>query len=144
MRFLAGTLGRMFWSVCAMCVLLPVMAAAGSSSNASDESGRACFIPQLHQPSLLHSRRSSNRLDRRHHLPRDLRATAADRADSAEDESDSESVKRASSRPVPAVLHRFCPAPVQNISAREGAGTSRIFPLVSRLAPRPPPASFPL
>ena len=132
---------RVFWLVCAVCMLRPGVAAADSSSSARDLAGSARVIAQSHQPSLLHIWRSaSHALHGRHRIPNDLTATALRYADSTD--ADSESGERATACSLLALFrispHTPC---LEDVGARVDRGTlaSRIVPFVSRVAPRPPP-----
>ena len=132
---------RVCWLLCAVCLLLPGVGAVGSSSSTTDPGGGARVSAESHQLSLLHIWRSaSDAIHGRHRIPNDLTATALRYADSAD--TDSESGERATACSLLALLrispHTPC---LEDAGARVDRGTlaSRIFPFVSRLAPRPPP-----
>ena len=127
------TWGRVFWLLCA-AALLPCVAAAASSPIAADLVERlwdAHVIPESHQPA--------------HRIPSDLTLAAA-RRHVGNTDADSESGEHATACSV--TLVRFSPrAPsLEDVSARvvRGIRSSCLFPLVSRFAPRPPPAPLPL
>jgi hypothetical protein len=148
-----------FWLVCALCVLLPGIAAADSSSSAIDcvsgarharvvasqASLKTRLYAESHQSSSHIQRSVSNAIDGRHHTPNHLTATAHRHADSTD--ADSESGERATACALLAVPRISPRAPcLEDIGARIDNGTraSRLFALVPRFAPRPPPAPLPL
>ena len=131
----------MFWLLCAACMLLPGVAAPDSLSSTTDLAGGARVGAESHQPSLLHIWRSASQaIHGRHRIPNDLTATALRDPDSTD--ADSESGERAAACSLLALLrispHTAC---LEDAGAPVDRGTlaSRIFPFVSRVAPRPPP-----
>ena len=135
MRSFTRTRGRVFWLVCALCVLLPGIAAAGSSSSAIDS------VKGARAGGARHARVNAPQAG----LKTRLHAESHRHADSAD--ADSESGERATTCALLAVLRVSPRAPrLEDIGARIDRGTraSRPFPLVSRVAPRPPPAPLPL
>src|SRR6185436_15048808 len=99
-----------------VCVLLPGVAAAGSIW-----------------------RSSSDAIYSRHRTPNDLTTTACRHADSTD--ADSESGERATPCSLLALFRTPHTPCLEDAGARVDRGTlaSRIFPFVSRVAPRPPP-----
>src|SRR5262245_44989621 len=126
MRSFTRTRGRVFWLVCALCALLPGISAADSSSSATDCVSGARYARLIASQAGLKTR---------------LHAEPHRHVDSAD--ADSESGERATACALLAVLRIAPRAP-----RLEGTGTrldsptraSRLFPLVPRFAPRPPPA----
>ena len=114
--------GRVFWLVCALCVLLPGIAAgAGGSASQASQAG---LKPRLYALSL-----------------RNLTATGHRHVDSAD--ADSESGDRVTTCALLAGLHISQRAPrLEDFNPRidSGARASRRLALGPRFAPRPPPA----
>ena len=151
--------GRVFWLVCALCVLLPGIATAGSSSSAIDSvsgarqnsviSSRAGSKTRLyaesHRPSS-HTRRSpSPAIDRGRRAPNNLTATGDRHVDSAD--ADSDSGERATTCALLAGLRISQRTPLLEdfgLRIESGTAASRRLALGPRFAPRPPPAPLQL
>jgi hypothetical protein len=149
--------GRVFWLVCALCVLLPGIAAA-SWSSATDFSGtrqagviasqaglKTRLYAESHRPSSHTRRSSSTAIDRGHHIPNNLTATGRGYVDSAD--ADSESGERATTCALLAALRISQRAPrLEDFGppVERGTRASRRLALAPRFAPRPPPAPLQL
>src|SRR5689334_13348441 len=157
MKSFTRTRRRGFWLVCALCVLLPAIA-AGSSSSATDFSGsrqagviasqpglKTGFYAESHRPAS-HSRRSPwTAIDRGRHVPNNLIATGPRHVESAD--ADSESGERATTCALLAALRLSQREPLlEDFGPRIESGIRASCRLARgpRFAPRPPPAPLQL
>jgi hypothetical protein len=126
--------GRVFWLVCALCVLLPGIAAgAGGSASQASQAGLKTRLYASSQAGLKPRRYAESH--------RNLTATGHRHVDSAD--ADSESGDRVTTCALLAGLHISQRAPrLEDFSSRIDSGTraSRRLALGPRFAPRPPPA----
>jgi hypothetical protein len=124
--------GRVFWLVCALCVLLPGIA-AGAGGGSAPLAGLKTRLYASSQAGLKTRRYAESH--------RNLTATGHRHVDSAD--ADSESGDRVTTCALLAGLHISQRAPrLEDFSPRIDSGTraSRRLALGPRFAPRPPPA----
>ena len=135
--------GRVFWLVCALCVLLPGIAAGAGGGSAPLAGPKThLYAPLAGLKTRLYASSQAGLKTRRYaESHRNLTATGHRHVDSAD--ADSESGDRVTTCALLAGLHISQRAPrLEDFNPRIDSGTraSRRLALGPRFAPRPPPA----